>query len=226
MPIPTIPDQQAYPGRGILPAVVLSVVATLAVIAPVAIFFRPDNVDPQVSATLHHIRAGQPQTTTGMAINDRPAAEKFLAQTRGTKAINDGLAAEDQFIALLARLSTLQDAMTRILRDNADLAERLRATQTQMAQDNALVAEQLKALMQTMARRPGVLAMGSEERERRPSTTGSTATAPAATPPRTAHRKDQARLRADGSSGAAERSRASPAPTARPLSPQLPPPRW
>ena len=208
MPIPTIPDQRAYPGRGTLPALVLSVVATLAVIAPVALFFRSDNVDPQVSATLHHIRAGQPQTTTGIAINDRPAAEKFLAQTRGTKAINDGLAAEDQFIALLARLSTLQDAMTRILRDNAALAE------------------QLKALMQTMARRPGVLAMGSEERERRPSTTGSTATAPAATPPRTAHRKDQARLRADGSSGAAERSRASPAPTARPLSPQLPPPRW
>jgi len=57
--------------------------------------------------------------------------------------------------------------MTRILRDNADLAEQLRATQTQMAQDNALVAEQLKALTQMMARRPGVLANGSDEGERR-----------------------------------------------------------
>ena len=171
MPIPTIRDQQAHPGRGILPAVVLSVVATLAVIAPVALLFRSDNVDPQVSATLQYIRAGQQQTTTGIAINDRPAAEKFLAQTRGTKAINDGLAAEDQFIALSARLSTLQDAMTRILRDNADLAQQLRATQTQMAQDNASVAEQLKALTQMMARRPGVFAMGSEERERRHRTT-------------------------------------------------------
>jgi len=170
MPIPTIPDQRAYPGRGTLPALVLSVVATLAVIAPVALFFRSDNVDPQVSATLPYIRAGQQQTTTGIAINDRPAAEKFLAQTRGTKAINGSLAAEDQFIALSARLSTLQDAMTRILRDNADLAERLRATQTQMAQDNASVAE-LKALTQMMARRPGVLAMGSEERERSHRTT-------------------------------------------------------
>ena len=154
-----------------MPALVLSVVATLAVIAPVALFFRSDNVDPQVSATLPYIRAGQQQTTTGIAINDRPAAEKFLAQTRGTKAINGSLAAEDQFIALSARLSTLQDAMTRILRDNADLAERLRATQTQMAQDNASVAEQLKALTQMMARRPGVLAMGSEERERSHRTT-------------------------------------------------------
>jgi len=220
MPIPTIRDQQAQLGRGILPAVLLSVVATLAVIAPLAIFFRPDNIDPQVSATLQYIRAGQQQTTSGIeAINERSTAEKFLAQTRGTKAINNSLAAEDQFIALSARLSTLQDAMTRILRD---LAEQLRATQTQMAQDNALVAEQLTALTQIVARRPGVLAMGSEERERRSATTGSTAAAPAATRSRTAHRKDQARLRADGSSGAAASSRASPAATARSPSP-LPP---
>src|SRR5690348_7177180 len=99
MPIPTIRDQQAHPGRGILPAVVLSVVATVAVIGPVAIFFRSDNVDPQVSATLQYIRAGQQQTTSGIeAVNDRPAAEKFFAQTRGTKATNNSLAAEDQFI--------------------------------------------------------------------------------------------------------------------------------
>jgi hypothetical protein len=146
MPLPAISDQQAYIGRarGRLPAVLLSVVATLAVVAPLAIFFWPDKVDPQVNAQ---------ETTSGIeAINDRPAAEKFLAQTRGTKAINNSLAAEDQFIALSARLSTLQDAVTRILRDNAALAEQLRATQTQMAQDNALVAEQLNALMQMMAR--------------------------------------------------------------------------
>jgi len=152
-------DQQAHLGRGILPAVLLSVVATLAVVAPLAIFFRPDNIDPQARAQ---------ETTIGIeAIKDRPAAEKFLAQTRGTKAINNSLAAEGQFIALSARLSTLQDAMTRILRDNADLAEQLRATQTQMAQDNAMVAEQLKALTQMMARRAGVLAKGSDEGERR-----------------------------------------------------------
>ena len=82
MPLPAIHDQQAHLGRGILPAVLLAVVATLAVIAPLAIFFRPDNIDPQ-SATLQYIRAGQQQTTSGTeAINDRPAAEKFLAQTR------------------------------------------------------------------------------------------------------------------------------------------------
>jgi hypothetical protein len=45
------------------------------------------------------------------------------------------------------------------------LAEQLRTIQTQMAQDNVLVAERLEALTQ-MAARPGVVAMGSEERER------------------------------------------------------------
>ena len=137
-------DQQAHLGRGRLPPVLLSVVATLAVFAPLALFFRSDNVDPQARA--------QETTSRLEAINDRAAAEKFLAQTRGTKAIDNGLAAQDQFIALSARLSALQEAMTRILRDNADLAEQLRATQTQMAQDNALVAEQIKALTEMMAR--------------------------------------------------------------------------
>jgi hypothetical protein len=146
MPIPTIRHQQAHLGRGRLPAVLLSVFATLAVITPVAIFFWPDNIDPRVRATF---RPSQQQTTSGIeAINDRPAAEKFLAQTRGTKATNDSLAAEDQLIALSARLNTLQEAMTRILRDNAGLAQQLKATQAQMAQDNASVAEQLKAMAQ------------------------------------------------------------------------------
>ena len=57
----------------------------------------------------------------------------------------------DQFLPLAARLTTLQDDATRILRNNAELAERLKATETQMAQDNASVAEQLEALTQ-MAR--------------------------------------------------------------------------
>ena len=146
MPIPAIRDQQAHSGRarGRSPAVLLSLVATFAVFAPLAIFFRADNVDPQASAQ---------ETASGLeGTNDRAAAEKFLAQTRGTKAIDNSLAAQDQFIALSARLSALQEAIRRILRDNADLAEQLRATQTQMAQDNALVAEQLNALTQMMAR--------------------------------------------------------------------------
>jgi flagellar biosynthesis component FlhA len=162
-----MPD--AHPGQ------VLSVVATLAVAGAAAIFFWPDNTDPQVSATLQNIRAGQQQTTSGIgATNDRPAAEKFLAQTRGTKAVKDSLAAEDLFMALSARLSALQDAVTRMQRDKAELAEQVRAIQKQMAQDNALVGEQLKALTQ-MAVGPteqleeshenaaAVLAMGSEE---------------------------------------------------------------
>jgi hypothetical protein len=213
---------------GWVSGVLLSAVA-LAAIAVVAIFFWPgwpdNNLILQISATLRDIRADQKQTTSAIeAINDRPAAEKFLAQTRGTKATNDSLAAEDQFMALSARLSTLQEANTQILRDNAGLAEQLRTIQTQMAQDNVLIAERLKALTQTqMAARPGVVAMGSEERERRPVTTGSTATTPAATRSQTAHQKNRSRLRPDGSSGAA---RASPALTARSPSPQLPPSTW
>jgi hypothetical protein len=211
---------------GWVSGVLLSVVA-LTAIAAGAIFFWPgwpDNLDPQVSATL---RAGQQQTTSGIeAINDRPAAEKFLAQTRGTKAPSDSIAAQDQFMALSTRLSTLKEDMTRILRDNAGLAEQLRTIQTQLAQDNVLIAERLKALTQTqMAARPGVVAMGSEEGERLV-TTGPTATAPAATRSRTAHRKDQARLRADGSLRVAGRSRASPAPTARSSSSLPPSPAW
>jgi len=57
----------------------------------------------------------------------------------------------DQFLPLAARLTTLQVDATQILLNNAELAERLKATETQMAQDNTSVAEQLKALTQ-MAR--------------------------------------------------------------------------
>jgi hypothetical protein len=101
----------------------------LSVVALAAIWSRWS--DPQVSATLRDIQAAQQQTTSG------------------TKEINDSNVAEDQFIALSERLSTLQDtrtrmqdAMTRILQDNAELAERPKETQAQMAQDNASVAEQ------------------------------------------------------------------------------------
>ena len=128
--------------RGWVSGVLLSVVA-LAAIAAVAIFFWFGNIDPQVSAMLRDIRAAQQQTTSAIeAINDTLAAERLdlkmlsdrLAQTRGTKATNDGQAAEYQFIAREARLSALQMAMARILGDNAELAERLKVIQAQMPQ--------------------------------------------------------------------------------------------
>ena len=165
MPVPPMRDQQAGLGRawGELPEAPLLVVATLAAIAAVAIFFWFGNNDPQVSATLQYIRAGQQQTTSGIeAINDRLEAERldlkmlsdqFLAQTSGKKAINDTHAVEDKFIALEARLSALQNATARILRDNAELAERLKLIQAQMAQPP-------RSLRRAMA---SVLAKDSEE---------------------------------------------------------------
>ena len=128
MPISITPDQQARVFRRMLPAVLLSAVVILAVIAAVAFWLH--DTDPQVEARLQYIRADQQQTTSR------------------TEATNDGPAAESQFIVPSARLSTLQDAMTRILRDNAALVEQLKATQTritQMARDNAALAEQLSA---------------------------------------------------------------------------------
>jgi septal ring factor EnvC (AmiA/AmiB activator) len=143
-----------------LPEVPLSVVvATLAVIAAVAIYW----FGTQANATLGEIWASQQVTTVEIeAINDRLDAERrdlsdqFSSQTSGKNAINDSLAAErddlkrltDQFKELAARLTALQDAMTRIPRDNAEIAERLKETQAQMAQDNGSVAEQLNALTQ------------------------------------------------------------------------------
>jgi hypothetical protein len=117
--------------KGWVSGVLLSLVV-LAATAAGAIFFWPgwpnNKLILQVSATLRDIRAPQQQTTSG------------------TNAINDSNATEDQFVALAARLSALESAMTRILRDNAELAERLKVSQAQMAQDNASVAEQLMAL--------------------------------------------------------------------------------
>ncbi len=77
-------------------------------------------------------------------------------QPREIRAIKDGLANQrrdikvlfDQFSALTARLSVLQEDTTTILRNTAELAEQVRATQTQMAQDNAKAVEQLKAVAQ------------------------------------------------------------------------------
>jgi hypothetical protein len=56
-------------------------------------------------------------------------------------------------LALEARLTKLQNVMTPILRDNAEIGQRLKETQAQMAQDNASVAEQLEALTQSRALR-------------------------------------------------------------------------
>ena len=102
----------------------LSVIAALIVIAVVVVFFWSDTND----------RAGQNTTSEIRAINDSLEAERRDLKMRS-----------DQFLALASRLSALQEDTTLILRNNAELAERLKATQTQMAQDNALVAEQLKA---------------------------------------------------------------------------------
>jgi hypothetical protein len=46
----------------------------------------------------------------------------------------------EQFLTLEARLTKLQSVMTPILRDNAEIGQRLKETQAQMAQDNASVA--------------------------------------------------------------------------------------
>ena len=115
MPISPMRDQQARLGqaRGGLPEMPLSVVAALAAIAAVVIFFWFGNTDSQVSATLREIWAGQQETTTGIeAINNRLDAERrdlktlsdqFLAQTGGKRAINDSPAAEE----LAPRLTAL-----------------------------------------------------------------------------------------------------------------------
>jgi hypothetical protein len=80
---------------GGLPAALLSVVAALAAVAAVAIFFP---IDPEVRATLRFIGAGLQQTTSGIkAINDSLAAEQ-----------HDLKMLSDQFFALAARLNTLR----------------------------------------------------------------------------------------------------------------------
>ena len=80
--------------RGGLPEAPLSVVATLAAIAAMALFFwsrSPDNIDPQVSATLRDIRAGQQQITSGIeAVNDRLAAERLDLKMIGSISANEG----------------------------------------------------------------------------------------------------------------------------------------
>ena len=140
--MPILVGQRAHldRARGGLPGVLLAV-ATLATIAAVGMSFWLGWPDNHNDPTLREIWAGQQETTTGIdAINNRLDAER-----RDLKMLSD------QFLALAARQSTLQGDATRILRNNAELAERLKATETQMAQENASVAEQLKALTQ-MAR--------------------------------------------------------------------------
>jgi hypothetical protein len=116
----------------------LSVIAALVAIADLAIFFWPDNVDPEVRAALRYVGAAQQQTTSGVeAISNSLAAEQ-----RSLKVLSDKL------FVLTTGLSKLQGDATQILQKNTELVERLDATQTQMAEDNALSAGQLKALTQ------------------------------------------------------------------------------
>ena len=123
---------------GTFPVVLLLVFAALAIIVPIAIVFWPDGIDPEVRATLQFIRAGQQQATNGItALNDSLAVERAELKKLS-----------DQSTALAARVSTLQDAMTRIQRDNAELTEQLKVMQTQMAQETASVTEQIAALTQ------------------------------------------------------------------------------
>ena len=132
--------EQAVPKQASngLSMVLLSVIAALVAIADLAIFFWPDNVDPEVRAALRFIGAAQQQTTSGVeAISNSLAAEQ-----RSLKTLSDKL------FVLAAGLSRLQGDATQILQKNTELAERLDATQTQMAEDNALAAGQLKALTQ------------------------------------------------------------------------------
>jgi len=139
--IPTFHQGELKRAWGGWPSALLSVVAALAAAAAVVVFFWPNDIGPGVRATLQYVGAGQQQTTSGIeAINDSLAAER-----RDLKMLSD------QFLPLAARLTTLQVDATQILLNNAELAERLKATETQMAQDNTSVAEQLKALTQ-MAR--------------------------------------------------------------------------
>jgi septal ring factor EnvC (AmiA/AmiB activator) len=135
--------------------VLLSVVALAAIVAS-AIFFWPSSSDPRrVSATNHVAHVESPPKLYDASkydadSNDRKGLRDIQAAqqqtTSGKKTVNDSLATEDQFSVLAARLSELQNAMTQILRDNAELAKRLKETQAQMAQYSASVAEQLKAL--------------------------------------------------------------------------------
>jgi septal ring factor EnvC (AmiA/AmiB activator) len=123
----------------------LSVVASLAAIAAVATFFLSDDIGPEVRVSLQYIGASQQRTTTGIeAINASLAAEQ-----RDLKMLSD------QFVMLAARLGTRQGDAQQILRNNTELAQRLKATQAQLtenqaqlAENNASVVEQLKALTQ------------------------------------------------------------------------------
>jgi septal ring factor EnvC (AmiA/AmiB activator) len=142
MRIPTLNDEETHhPGRtggGILAVVAVSVIVLAA------LFFWPEPIaapvtDPEVIKSLQYIGESQQRTISGL------------------KAINESLTTEhahlnmlsDQFSALEERLKMLESSGTQILRDNAKLAEQLKATQAQMAEDNASVAEQLKNLGQT-----------------------------------------------------------------------------
>jgi uncharacterized coiled-coil protein SlyX len=106
---------------GGLPTILLLVIAALAAIADLAIFFWPDNIDPEIRTALRFIGSSQRQATNGVeAINDSLAAEQ-----RDLKMLSE------KFLLLTARLGTLQADATQILRKNTELTDRLNATQAQ-----------------------------------------------------------------------------------------------
>ena len=111
-----------------------SVTALFALIAAAVAFLWFVSDEPQVTAASRAI-----QTATG---DIRAIKDGLANQRRDIKVLFD------QFSALTARLSVLQEDTTTILRNTAELAEQVRATQTQMAQDNAKAVEQLKAVAQ------------------------------------------------------------------------------
>jgi septal ring factor EnvC (AmiA/AmiB activator) len=123
-----------------------NVMPTLAVVSIIAVmgafFFWPDSTstpappDPEVLKALQFIGASQPRTQSGIkAINDNIAAEHARLSMMS-----------DQIAALVDRLKALESIAPQILRDNANLAEQLKATQNQITQENASLAEQLKDL--------------------------------------------------------------------------------
>jgi septal ring factor EnvC (AmiA/AmiB activator) len=141
MPAPTLYNEKIQPswrtGGNVVTA--LAVVTALVM---AAFFFWPDSTststtgDQEVLKALQFIGASQPRTLSGI------------------KSINDSIAAEharlsmlsDQMAVLVEHLKVVESTSPQILRDNATLAEQLKATQAQLAQDNASVAQQLKDL--------------------------------------------------------------------------------
>ena len=154
-------------GVGVLTWLVAVLVIGFAVVFILSELISAPVIDPQVAQTLQYLGASQQRTTSGI------------------KAINESLTAEQTYLnmlsnqlsALVEHLNAVENSGTQILRDNAKLAEQLKATQSRMADDNASVAEQLKDLTQlardnasaaerlkeSQEQMAGVIAKGSDE---------------------------------------------------------------